>query len=103
MLQEEVIEVANTEWTSHVVFAPKKDGSDRLCVGYRKLNAATMRDSFPLQRIDYCIDYLRETRILSTKKANSRYWRIDIDERDSTRRRSRVTMDSSNSYKYYSA
>lgn len=43
MLTEEVIEPATTEWAPPNVFAPKKDGSLRFSIDYKKLNAVTIR------------------------------------------------------------
>jgi hypothetical protein len=52
MIQHKVIEPAKGPWSSPVVLVRKKDGGVRFCVDYRKLNAATHKDSYPLPRID---------------------------------------------------
>jgi len=79
-----VIEPAQSEWTSPVVIVTKKDGSPRFCVDYRRLNTATIRDSYPIPRMDDCIDSLGQARIFSTLDCNSVYWQIPIapDDRD---------------------
>ena len=51
----------STDWAALVVFAPKKDGTLQFCVDYRRLNALTVRDTYPIPRMDECIDSL-ETR-----------------------------------------
>lgn len=56
MLRMRVIEPAQTEWASPIVFVPKKDGTLRLCVGYRRPNVLTVRDSYTIPWIDECID-----------------------------------------------
>ena len=49
MLWAGVIEPATAEWAIPVVFVPQKDGTMRFCVDYGKLNAVTLRDSYPLR------------------------------------------------------
>lgn len=57
MLEEGVIEPSISEWAAPIVFAPKKDGSLRVCIDYRRLNAVRIRDSYPIPRIDECIGF----------------------------------------------
>jgi len=80
MLAQKVIEPANSEWASPVVFAPKKDGSLRFCVDYRRLNELTPRDAYPIPRMDECLDSLGDATVFSTLDANSGYWQIQLDE-----------------------
>lgn len=86
MLDAEVIEPAQSEWASPVVLIPKKDGSVRFCVDYRKLNALTVKDTYPLPRMDECLDSLGEATVFSTLDCNSGYWQIPIapDDQDKT-------------------
>lgn len=50
------------EWTSQIVFEPKKEGLLRFCVDYRKFNAIKILYSSPLHRMDLCINSIREGR-----------------------------------------
>ena len=86
MLDAGVIEPAHGEWASPVVLAPKKDGTLRFCVDYRKLNAKTIADAYPLPRMDDCIDSLGDATIFSTLDCNSGYWQIPVasEDRDKT-------------------
>ncbi|RXN06967.1 Retrovirus-related Pol poly from transposon [Labeo rohita] len=60
LLKKGVIQESVSAYASPVVLVRKADGSLRLCVDYRKLNAKTRRDAFPLPRIDESFDALRE-------------------------------------------
>jgi len=50
------ISPSQSEWASNIVIVKKKDGSLRFCVDYRQLNERTVKDSYPLPRIDDCLD-----------------------------------------------
>lgn len=86
MLQAGVIEPSMAEWASPVVLVPKPDGSKRFCIDYRRLNAITIRDSYPIPRMDECIDSLGEASVFTTLDANSGYWQVEIapGDRDKT-------------------
>ena len=74
MLEAGVIEpAARSAWASPVVLAPKKDGTLRFCVDYRRLNAMSVRDSYPLPRMDECIDSLGEANVFTTLDCNWGY------------------------------
>ena len=73
MLQAKVIEPTTSEWASPIVLVAKPDGSTRFCVDYRRLNAITVRDSYPLPRMDECIDSLGDANIFTTLVCNSVY------------------------------
>ena len=49
-------------WGAPVLFVKKKDGVIRLCIDYRKLNQVTMKNKYPLPRIDDLFDQLRVSR-----------------------------------------
>ncbi|GBN17693.1 hypothetical protein AVEN_12347-1 [Araneus ventricosus] len=53
-----IIEESSGPWASFIVLVKKTDGSTRFCVDYRKLNEITIKDSYPLPRIDDTLDSL---------------------------------------------
>ena len=53
-----LVEPTTTAWSSPVVLVKKKDRSWRLCVDYRRLNAVTRKDAYPLPRVDDSLDAL---------------------------------------------
>ncbi|XP_041961507.1 uncharacterized protein LOC121719796 [Alosa sapidissima] len=61
MLDSGVVKESASPWAAPVVLAKKKDGSLRFCVDYRKLNAVTHKDSFPLPRIEESLASLSGT------------------------------------------
>jgi len=85
-LESDVIEPTSWEWGFPVVLVPKKDGTLRFCVDYRLLNVVTKKDTYPLPRMDECIDSLGEATIFSTLDCNAGYWQVAIapEDRDKT-------------------
>jgi hypothetical protein len=71
LLEEGKIVPSHSPWSSPLVIAKKKDGSLRLCVDYRRLNEVTIKDSYPLPRIDDSLDSLGGSRWFSTMDLTS--------------------------------
>ena len=66
LLAQGVIEPGTGAWSSPVVLVRKKDGSWRFCVDYRRLNAVTIQDAYPLPRIDESLEALTGSLYYST-------------------------------------
>ena len=56
-----------------MVYVMKKDGTIRPCVDYRKLNENTLKDAYPLPRIDDCLDSFENAKYYSTLDLQSGY------------------------------
>ena len=66
MLAEGVIEPPQSDWVSPIVLVRKKDDSICLCVDYRKLNAQSRTDAYPMPRIEGILDRVGEVEFITT-------------------------------------
>ena len=82
LLQKDIIEPSRSQFASPVVMVKKKDGSLRMCVDYRALNAKTIPRTFPIPRIDELLDKLNGAKIFTLLDLKSGYHHIPMAEKD---------------------
>ncbi|MFG1569926.1 reverse transcriptase family protein [Staphylococcus aureus] len=82
LLDKGFIRPSVSPWGAPVLFVKKKDGSMRLCIDYRELNKATVRNKYPLPRIDDLFDQLQGATVFSKIDLHSGYHQLKIKPDD---------------------
>ncbi|GJZ45132.1 putative reverse transcriptase domain-containing protein [Tanacetum coccineum] len=76
------IRPSHSPWGAPVLFVKKKDGSFRMCIDYRELNKLTVKNRYPLPRIDDLFDQLQGSRFFSKIDLRSGYHQLRVHEDD---------------------
>ncbi|GJT49184.1 putative reverse transcriptase domain-containing protein [Tanacetum coccineum] len=76
------IRPSSSPWGAPVLFVKKKDGSFRMCIDYRELNKLTVKNRYPLPRIDDLFDQLQGSSIYSKIDLRSGYHQLKVQEED---------------------
>ena len=79
---EFIYEIEHTEWVSPIVVVPKKNGKLRVCVNLKKVNAATVRDHYPLPITDHVLERVAGKQAYSFLDGFSGYNQVSIKEED---------------------
>uniref|UniRef100_A0A2N9EHF1 Integrase catalytic domain-containing protein n=1 Tax=Fagus sylvatica TaxID=28930 RepID=A0A2N9EHF1_FAGSY len=82
LLDKGFIRPSVSPWGAPVLFVKKKDGSMRLCIDYREINRVTVRNKYPLPRIDDLFDQLQGAQIFSKIDLRSGYHQLKIKPDD---------------------
>ncbi|GKE86639.1 putative reverse transcriptase domain-containing protein, partial [Tanacetum coccineum] len=82
LLEKRFIRPSSSPWGAPVSFVKKKDGSFRMCIDYRKLNKLTVKNCYPLPRIDDLFDQLQGSSVYSKIYLRSGYHQLRIKEED---------------------
>lgn len=78
MLKQGVIEESQSPWASEYVIVKKKTGDYRLCIDFRRLNALTKKNCYPLPNIEQCIESLAGKRFFTQLDFASGYWQMPM-------------------------
>jgi hypothetical protein len=76
------IHPSSSPWGAPILFVQKKDGSQRMCVDYRSLNDVTIKNKYPLPRIEDLFDQMRGARVFSKIDLRSGYHQMKIRSYD---------------------
>ena len=82
LLDKGFIRPSYSPWGAPVLFVKKKDGTLRMCVDYRELNKVTVKNKYPLPRIDDLFDQLKGASVFSKIDLRSGYHQLKIKESD---------------------
>ena len=81
LLDNDFIEPSQSDWSSPCILVPKPDGTFRMCTDYRKLNSVTKTDSFPVPRMDDCIDNIGQAKYVTKFDLLKGFWQIPLTDR----------------------
>ena len=79
LLKRGLVRESNSPWSSPVILVPKHDGGWRMCIDYRKLNAQTVKDAYPVPLIDDCLTMCREAKWFTLIDIKDAYHHIPMD------------------------
>jgi len=82
LLRKDYIRPSTSLWGAPILFMKKKEGTLGLCIDYRDLNKITVKNRYPLPRIDDSFDQLRGAETLSKIDLRSRYHQLRIQDED---------------------
>eukprot|EP00253_Pinus_taeda_P028257 PITA_28257 len=82
LLDKDYIRPGVSPWGAPVLFVKKKDGTLRMCIDYRQLNKLTIKNKYPLPRIDELFDQVKGATVFSKIDLRSGYHQIRIKDED---------------------
>ena len=82
LMEKGFVRPSTSPWGSPVLFVKKKDGLMRMCIDYRELNKVTIKNKYPLPRIDNLLDQLKGAKYFSKIDLRSGYHQMKIREQD---------------------
>ena len=82
LLDKGFIRPSVSPWGAPVLFVKKKDGTLRMCIDYRQINKVTVKNKYPLPRIEYLFDQLKGAGVFSKIDLRSGYYQLRVKEGD---------------------
>jgi hypothetical protein len=82
LLEQGVIRPSTSPCGSPIIIVPKKDGTWRMCIDYRALNKITLKNQYPLPRIDDLLDQLHHDKYFTKLDLKSGYHQVQVKEED---------------------
>jgi hypothetical protein len=82
LLEQGFVRPSASPWGSPILFMEKKDGTKRMCIEYRTLNSMTIKNKYPLPRIEDLLDRLKKAKLFSKIDPRSGYHQMKIREQD---------------------
>ncbi|GAA5938005.1 hypothetical protein JCM1841_002915 [Sporobolomyces salmonicolor] len=79
-LRDGIIEPSISPWSFPLLLVKKADNSLCVCVDFRQLNRVTVKNAYPLPRIDDCYQYLQHARFFTTLDLKSGYWQVQLTD-----------------------
>lgn len=82
LLEKGFIRPSTFSWGAPVLFVEKKDRSMHMCIGYRMINQATIKNKYPMPKINYLFDQLNPTHVFLKIDLRSSYHKMRVKEED---------------------
>jgi len=82
LLAKGLVQPSSSPWGSPVLFVPKPNGKLRMCCDFRLLNKQTIKNKYPLPRIDDLLDVLHGKKVFSSLDLQAGYWQIALRPED---------------------
>jgi hypothetical protein len=93
LLRKGYIRPSVSPWGAPVLFVKKKDGTMRLCINFRQLNKVTVKNKYPLPRIDDLFDQLKDAKVFLKIDLQSGYHQVRIKDKDISKTAFRTRYD----------
>lgn len=82
MIENDIIEEANSPWAASLLLIDKKDGTKKLVIDFRRLNKVTRKDRYPIPNISETLDALGKAKFFTTMDLAAGYWQMEVKKED---------------------